>query len=153
MTRRESGSGRATKASKFLQLPTHRQTALLGAVAALLVVRALVAVVPFGAVRTVLAWIARPHVLTAETGRDIRECVWAVETASRHVPGTTCLTKSLAGQVLLERNGYDSVLRIGITRGEDGLTAHSWLEHQSEVVVGNAADRSEYTFLPPVDGP
>lgn len=153
MTSPESRPGRATKASRFRQLPTHRQTALLGAVAALLVVRALVAVVPFGAVRTVLAWIARPHVLTAETGRDIHECVWAVETASRHVPGTTCLTKSLAGQVLLARDGYDSVLRIGVARSDDGLTAHSWLEHQGEVVIGDAADRSEYTLLPPVEMP
>lgn len=153
MTSPESDPGRATQADRFLRLPTHRQTALLGAVAALLVVRTLVAVGPFGVVRTVLARIARPHVSTARTGRDIHECVWAVETASRHVPGTTCLTKSLAGQVLLGRNGYDSVLRIGIARGEDGLTAHSWLEHRGEVVVGNAADRSEYTLLPPVELP
>lgn len=151
MTSPESGPGRARKAGRFLQLPTHRQTALLGAVAALLVVRTLVAVVPFGVVRAVLARIARPRVSTAATGRDIHECVWAVETVSRRVPGTTCLTKSLAGQVVLERNGHDSVLRIGVTRGEDGLTAHSWLEHQGEVVVGNAADLSEYTLLPPVE--
>lgn len=153
MTNPESRPGRARKAGRFLQLPAHRQTALLGAAAALLVVRTLVAVVPFGVVRTVLAWIARPGVLTAETGRDIHECVWAVETASRHIPGTTCLTKSLAGRVLLGHNGYDSVLRIGIRRGDDGLTAHSWLEHHGEVVIGNAADLSEYTLLPPVEMP
>jgi len=147
----ESRPGRATKAGRFLRLPTHRQTALLGAVVALLVVRALVAVVPFSVVRTVVAWIARPYVLIPGTEQNIHECVWAVETASRHVPGTTCLTEALAGQVILERNGHDSKLRIGVTRGETGLTAHSWLEHRGEVVVGDAADLSEYTLLPPVE--
>ena len=70
------------------------------------------------------------------TAQDV---AWAVRSASRVVPGATCLTQALAAKLVLSRRGYSSRLRIGVARGPGHrLRAHAWLEANGVVVVGGS---------------
>jgi hypothetical protein len=63
----------------------------------------------------------------------------AVESAARWVPGAHCLPQALAAQRLLARQGTPASLRVGVRRNEDGaFGAHAWLEHEGQVVFGEA---------------
>ena len=63
---------------------------------------------------------------------------WAVEAASRHMPGAkACLTQAFAAQVLLARRGYPALLHIGVAKGERGqFRAHAWVESEGKVIIG-----------------
>ena len=75
---------------------------------------------------------------------------WAVEAASRRVPGATCLTQALAAQLLLRRHGFDSQLRLGVARDIGGeFRAHAWLERQGRIVLGERGVH-ELTMLPDI---
>ena len=60
-----------------------------------------------------------------------------VDTASRCVPGATCLVRALAAEKLLRRYGHDACLRIGVSKGpSQALLAHAWVESGGRVMIG-----------------
>ena len=64
---------------------------------------------------------------------------WAVESAARFLPGTTCLSRALATQALLIRYGYDSRLTIGVSKQlRQPFEAHAWVTCGKEIVIGRA---------------
>lgn len=84
--------------------------------------------------------------VTAELGMTEQEICWAAGVAARHVPGAACLAEALTAHYLLLRAGYRSRLRIGVRPEGDSITAHAWVELES-----NAQARSfgvSYTILP-----
>ncbi|RCJ25504.1 hypothetical protein A6770_27610 [Nostoc minutum NIES-26] len=84
---------------------------------------------------------------------SISKIVWAVNAATRYVPGAKCLARALATQVLMNRHSYSPELRIGVTKGETGkLEAHAWIEYQGRVVIGNLQNLSRYMPLPSLEG-
>jgi len=100
-----------------------------GAFATLAVCRARLRCQNFATVR---AWAARKGRGVA----PINRLTWSIEAASRRMKGTTCLSKALALQHLLARNGHDSELRIGVDKSGGLFTAHAWLVHRDRVLVG-----------------
>ena len=74
--------------------------------------------------------------------------VWAVDTASRYLPGMgTCLPRALAAAVLLRRAGLPAQVRVGVARGEDGSPeAHAWVECGGQVVIG-CSELERYTLI------
>ena len=73
--------------------------------------------------------------------RNIRQVAWAVEAASRRIPGTTCLPQGMATHFLLGRLGQQSELRLGVARKPEGqFEAHAWVEVQGRVVSGGAVE-------------
>lgn len=73
--------------------------------------------------------------------RAIARVGWAVTLSSRFVPGATCLTQALAGQVLLALAGIASTIRIGArTEPGGGFAAHAWLLAGPVVVLGGASE-------------
>jgi hypothetical protein len=77
---------------------------------------------------------------------------WAVNVASRFVPGSTCLTTALATRVLLERRNHRACLYLGLSRTPaGGLTGHAWVESGGKVVMGGR-DFSTYVPLASFDG-
>jgi len=71
--------------------------------------------------------------------RRIGQVAWAVEAASRRLPGTTCLPRGLATHLLLGRLGQDSQFRLGVALKPAGrLEAHAWVEVCGRVVSGGA---------------
>jgi hypothetical protein len=90
--------------------------------------------------------------LQDEDPHFIRRVARAMRLTSRLVPGATCLTQALAAQILLGQRGYHLQLRIGVAKDGGGrLEAHAWLESQGMVVIGQSADPSRFTPLPPLD--
>jgi hypothetical protein len=83
----------------------------------------------------------------------VGKVVWAVETASRHLPGSkTCLTQALAAQTLLVRDGHPATLRIGVVKGkEEQFQAHAWVESGGEAIIGGQ-ELERYTRLLALEG-
>jgi hypothetical protein len=68
---------------------------------------------------------------------SVRQLTRAIVIASRVIPNATCLTQALAAQRLLARYGYESNLRFGVAKTDDGkLKAHAWIERSGQVVLG-----------------
>src|SRR3989442_14079804 len=73
---------------------------------------------PFGRLRRLLDRLSRSGDGARLQGQLPAERVaWAIERASRVVPGTrSCLAQALAAQVLLARQGQEDFVRIGVAR-------------------------------------
>jgi hypothetical protein len=137
----------------FLGLSRGDQWLLVGVALLLGATRLGLWLLPFPAVRRIVARAARP--VRGEAAADpsaLGRLAWAVAVASRAVPRATCLTQALAAQVLLRRRGYPAALRIGVARGAGGrFEAHAWVESEGRVIVG-AAPPGRYTPLPALEG-
>ncbi len=99
-------------------------------------------ILPF---RVMQSWVDRLRRLERQPReldrRSIRQVAWAVEAASRRIPGATCLTQGMATQILLGRLGQRAELRLGVARKQNGrLEAHAWVESQGRIVSGNAVE-------------
>lgn len=79
---------------------------------------------------------------------------WAVDAADRTVPGErTCLVRSLTAETILCLYEYKPVHRIGVDRSNDGeVKAHSWIEYDDEVLIGELENLSDFQPLPPLTG-
>jgi hypothetical protein len=76
---------------------------------------------------------------------------WSVRVVSRRIPGASCLTQAIAGQILLARQGISSVLHLGVARSpEEGMRAHAWLDCQGQTVLGGQV-AGEYARFPGLD--
>lgn len=72
-----------------------------------------------------------------------------INQASRFLPYTTCLSKALAGSVLLTQYCYTSDLHIGVLFDETRqLRAHAWLSHNGKIILGNLPNLGSYRDLP-----
>jgi hypothetical protein len=71
----------------------------------------------------------------------------AVRVASRVVPRATCLTQALALNHLLSRNGYTSIVRIGVAKEDGRFAAHAWVECGGRPLLSSAADVARYAPL------
>lgn len=73
--------------------------------------------------------------------RRIGQIAWAVEAASRRIPGTTCLPRAIVTHILLGRLGQASELRLGAALKPEGhLEAHAWVEVSGRVVIGEVIE-------------
>ena len=70
---------------------------------------------------------------------------WAVRVASRAVPGTTCLTQSLALHRLLLDYRHSSIVQVGVGNTHGRFTAHAWVEHDGQLLLATPEDVSAYS--------
>lgn len=134
---------------KFLTFAPADRRLLLTAAFSLVMVRMGLWVLPFGVLRRLLERLMRrTRPCRRAALPSAMRISWAVEVASRTVPGTgRCLTKALTAHMLLRRAGYPSRLCIGVARkGERRLGAHAWVESESKVLVGGRG-ASHYVAL------
>jgi len=78
----------------------------------------------------------RPLTLDSVT---IDSVPWAVGTVAARLPGSTCLTSALTGQMMLRWRGHDGVIRFGVARRPDPRDApmfHAWVECDGRAVTG-----------------
>jgi Transglutaminase-like superfamily len=77
---------------------------------------------------------------------------WAISAVGRRIPLLSrCLTQAVAAKILLARCGYPALMRIGVSRNENGrLEAHAWVESQGVVVMGAPA-AGHFIPLPRID--
>lgn len=97
-------------------------------------------------------WLAPFRVLLARMDRFARSqgnkrpkslrperIVWAVQTASRYVPQSTCVVQALTLQIILGRYGRPSRVQIGVAKGDgQPLEAHAWIEIDGQDLLGGA---------------
>jgi hypothetical protein len=113
--------------------------------AAALVLSAAAAGLRVAGVQRMLRVAAREPRGRACSAGGIRDRVNALDRAGRYVPGSTCLTKSLALAWMLRRNGVAATVRIGV-RARDGFDAHAWVECRG-VAVNDVPHRDDYAVL------
>lgn len=79
--------------------------------------------------------------------------VSAVKIADYRLPGNrTCLVRSLAAETLLRLYAFEPDHKIGVATGSDAsMEAHSWLEYDDEVLIGDVNDLNRYEPLPSID--
>lgn len=66
--------------------------------------------------------------------------------------GSHCLSRALALEVLMMRNGYRCKVCFGVhTAGIDRVAAHAWLEHEGGVLIGDDDLHQLIRLSPPAD--
>jgi len=123
---------------KFFSLPESERRLLLRALLRLSSTCAKLHLLPQSKWRALLAPRA-----SASTGPHHRyseqQIAWAVRAAARYVPRANCLPQAVVAKQLLEEQGYEPVLRIGVQSPEKlNLKAHAWVEAGGRIVLGEA---------------
>ena len=139
---------------KFLSLTPRERVLLINALLLLGAIRLGLKLMPFQTLRRLLARMAQPiRTLQQAEKASVDKVAWAVMVASHYIPGARCLAQALATQVLLERRGYPTQLRIGVARSKGGqLWGHAWVESQGQIVIGGSGNITLYTPLPLQEG-
>lgn len=73
---------------------------------------------------------------TLATPDELRDVATAIARASRYIPGTTCLSRALALQRMLNRRGIAADIRLGVRTDAGQLSAHAWVECQGMTMNG-----------------
>ncbi len=124
---------------------------LMTAAALLLTIRVAVVIVTFSKLRRALVRISTAGAVPGSP-TPVR-ITWAVKAADRKIPGErTCLMRSLTTEVLLTLYGYRPEHRIGVDPTDTEFQAHSWLEYDGQILIGELEDLSRFTPLPSLDG-
>jgi len=134
--------------SKFLRLSGAEKIFVLQAAAWLVWIRLLLALFAYHRVNSLTQRWARPS--RKEFNRSHRPPPTAhrlgqlITAAANRIPGTSCLPRALATQIVLCRHGHQAELHIGVNRDNEGrFQAHAWVEHGGQVVIGGS-DVTDY---------
>jgi transglutaminase superfamily protein len=106
------------------------------------------AILPFASIATSRRLLGRfGRALRAIRGSASAERVLRALEASACWPASTCLTRALSGELLLDDRSA-LMLCIGIGRAEDGrFLSHAWLERHSLVLVGAGGSQDRCVAL------
>jgi hypothetical protein len=130
---------------RLLHLPKIERRLLFEAAFIVLTVRIMLRYLPLRNAQHALAAISmewRSHSPCAPN-----RIAWAIQKAASSLAGSNCLVQALAGQALLVRYGYESLLTIGVAKdGCDRFAAHAWVTREDEVVIGGGGT-ANYTAL------
>lgn len=116
-------------------------------------------VLPFRSVQQVVSWLAAlPSWRLVRPVRDERAyIVWATSRLGAHfLTNKSCLVEALTVQLLFWRRGYPADLRIGVSKTDESVIAHAWVESEGQVVIGGPESVHEYApfpALPPLGSP
>lgn len=136
----------------FSSLPLGDQLRLLGGAVLLVSFSIAFAVGSFSRIRRYLLYVASRISPVVPGSPAPEQVIAAVTTADRYVPGyRTCLMRSLSAEVLLRLYGVVPVHYIGVDNTTDEFEAHSWLEYEGRILIGDTVDLSKFETLPPLD--
>lgn len=151
----------------FIAIPIGDKGRVVTAALLLLVVRVGIFVVSFARFRRAVLAPAGALSRIVPGSPSPARVAWAVEVTDRTLPGErTCLMRSMTSETIHRLYGHDVVHRIGVDpdgeggggagpgpgAGDGTFMAHSWIEHDGEVLVGDLEDLSRFEPLPPLDG-
>lgn len=132
---------------RLLSLSRDESGLFLQALVWVAAVRAGLAVLPYTVYCSWLEIAKRRAPLFWPRTLPINQVMWAVEAACRCVPGSACLVKSHAAELLLAWCGQDAVTCFGVARSEHGqIRAHAWLEVNGTTALG-ATGEEKFTVL------
>lgn len=137
---------------EFVRLSRGEQLRVLCAALLITALPAALRLGSFSTVRAVLVRTANRCQAAVSGTPPVDRVVHAVEATDAAVPGDrTCLVRSLTSEALLRLYGYTPTHRIGVDPQSDEFAAHSWLEYDGAVLIGELADMTQYKPLPPLD--
>ena len=142
--------------NKFFQRSRDEQGLFISAGCLLIAIRTGLAIFSFERVRMILSFLAKDmntEKYSGWEGSTVERIVWAVSTASRHLPvKMNCFPRALATQVLLSRQNIASELKIGVSRmGADQFEAHAWVVCNGRVIMGELDDLDRFKPLDQLD--
>ena len=139
--------------ASFLSYSFGDQARILVAAALLLSLPPVLVVVRFERVRHVLLRLTDAASVAIPGNPTPARIVSATEVADRHLPGSRkCLVRSLTTETILRLYAFTPEHRIGVAKAsDDDMKAHSWLEFDGEVLIGDLKNLSQYEPLPPLD--
>jgi Transglutaminase-like superfamily len=113
-----------SRARHFLSLPAPDKRAYLLLTWWLIVIRAMFKLMDFQQITT---FVSRRRVQKRKTPTlSLARLSQIIQNAGTRLP-STCLSRSLAGALVLARFGYRSAVQIGVSTDQD-FHAHAWLE-------------------------
>ncbi len=119
------------RARHFLSLPAAEQRAYWLIAWWLLAVRAMFAIMSFA---QITKFVSRQKVQSGQAHPlSLTRLAEIIQNAGTRVP-STCLSRSLAGAVVLARFGYHSQIQIGVSTEAD-FQAHAWLEADGTAIT------------------
>ena len=135
---------------RFWALSGSDKMFLAGCVTTVAMVRLCLTLFSFNRMR---AWLPAMRAEEVPAPTELKRVAWGIRNAARLVPGASCLTQALSGQIVLARRGKTSQVRIGVARDEQGrFIAHAWLVSEGRVVLGGAeANIKRFTPLTDLD--
>lgn len=141
------------RVSAFLSARLGDQVRLLLAAVLLLLLPVVFSVGTFARIRRRLVRLSERVARFVPGTPTHTRVVSAVEVADSHLPGDRkCLTRSSAAEVLLCLYGFAPDHRIGVAKEDDGeIAAHSWLELDDDVIIGDLNDLARFDPLPSLD--
>jgi hypothetical protein len=131
-------------------LPPGERWLAVRAIGWLLAMRVALRLVPFTGIRRFVS--SRPPPLFAADAGWPQAVRRAGLRAARVFPDSSCLARSLVGELLLRSGGHPATLRIGVATPPAGggtkplLDAHAWVESGGVLIAGDA-DLGRYTEL------
>jgi len=138
---------------RFASAPLGDQARLLVAGGLLLLLPIWVRIAPFSRARDLLVRVGQAAAGIIPGTPTAARIVAAVEIADEFLPWSrSCLVRSLTAETLLHCYGLSPEHRIGVKKQPDGdVMAHSWLEFNGEVVIGDLDELADYDPLPALD--
>lgn len=139
--------------STFLSANPGDQFRLLLAAALLYLLPVVFSVASFVRAQRGLVWLSEGLARVIPGTPTHLRVVSVVEVADQQLPGErTCLMRSSTAEVLLCLYGFTPDHRIGVTKEENGdIAAHSWLELDGDVIIGELDDLARFDPLPSLD--
>lgn len=140
---------------RFINYPFREQLALVQVSILLLSIRVALIFLPFRTISRFTQSMRRekPDLNAAEIV-SMKRIIWAINRAGGPIlRDRACLTQALVGQVLLNRWGVSTRVKIGVLKDREGhFQAHAWLENDGQVLLGGTVtDLKHYTVLPDWD--
>ena len=128
---------------RFFRLPRNERSAYWTAFRWLIAIRLWFYCASFRRITDFVA--SRPVQANASTRPPLERLYAILQNAGVRVP-STCLTRSLAGAVVLARFGYPSQVCIGVS-GTPDFQAHAWLECEGRCLGENADSAARWKEL------
>lgn len=127
-----------SKIQKLLSLPPRHCWLLTKTILLLVTVRLLLKSLTFPKANRIIKQVSHRSQRHAVNPPPANLISWAVDVASRLVPGGGhCLSKALTAQILLIRRGYLTKIHYGAKRSNnDDFIAHAWLECEGRIIIG-----------------
>lgn len=144
---------RVSTIQRLLSSPFGDQARLLAGTVFLISISIGFVIGSFSQIRRQLLWMCNTISPAIPGNPTPGQVVSAVDVADHLIPGErTCLIRSLTAEALLRLYGFAPEHRIGVTREtDDKMKAHSWLELQDDVLIGDVEDLDQYKPLPALE--
>lgn len=134
--------------STWRSISWHAKIKFFHAIASLITIKTGLTILPFSTFRRLYYWLANSGKSKNISASEIKETVWAVDTAANLLPfELLCLPRALATKYLLRKVPALS-LEIGIEiNPAKAFEAHAWVEKEGEILIGDWSESISYQRL------